>query len=402
MAALTACSSKDDDSSNDRRPIERTVIVYIAAENNLSQFSTSNLTMMKEGTRGLGSENCLVVYVDRSTANELPWMARIRDGQVTDSVSLSDMGISSKDELSSNPHVLEDVLRYAVGRYPASRDYGLVLWGHCTGWLMADSVAYTRAYGIDNGINSQVSTEGKWLNMPTIARVLAKLPHLRFIFADCCNFMCLESLYELRNVADYIIGAPAEIPDVGAPYKTVVPALFMADGFVTEVAKRYYAQKVDGLDLPLTVVKTSELEQLATATRNVMQTLKGHFDGNYPELKGLIYYYNNYPKFFYNPDYNIHYDAGDFIRTFAADADYQQWKQALDRAVVYRTFSSHWKTNKAWTTFYGNNFSATEDKMHGVSMYVLQSPYAGNHMTYARELKRYAWYTAAGLNTIGW
>ena len=50
------------------------------------------------------------------------------------------------------------------------------------------------------------------------ADVMRNLQELKFIFADCCNFMCLESIYELRQVADYIIGSPAEIPEIGAPY----------------------------------------------------------------------------------------------------------------------------------------------------------------------------------------
>ena len=51
------------------------------------------------------------------------------------------------------------------------------------------------------------------------------MPHLKFIMADCCNFMCLENLYELRDVCDYIIGSPAEIPAQGAPYYDIVPSL---------------------------------------------------------------------------------------------------------------------------------------------------------------------------------
>jgi hypothetical protein len=43
------------------------------------------------------------------------------------------------------------------------------------------------------------------------------LVHLKYIMFDCCNMMCLENLYELRSVADYIIGSPAEIPTAVLP-----------------------------------------------------------------------------------------------------------------------------------------------------------------------------------------
>jgi len=189
----------------------------------------------------------------------------------------------------------EDVLKYAVSRYPATRDYGLVLWGHSTGWLInSDSLAYTRAYGVDNGINSATIDVGKWMNVPTLARVLKKLPHMRFIFADCCMFMCLESLYELRDVADFIIGSPAEVPQDGAPYQTVVPAMFDYDNFATKIVDNYYVQKNGpnkDLDLPLTVVKTSEMEPLAKATRTALQAVKDFHGAEYNDTKDLIYYF---------------------------------------------------------------------------------------------------------------
>lgn len=396
LGVMAACSSDDDESGSGfvPQPSERTVIVYMAGENNLTAYVNTNLREMKEGSRQLSPSSCLLVYVDKSKNSELPWLARIRDGQVTDSVSLHDMGISDKDEYTSDPYVMERVLKYAVSRYPAS-DYGLVLWGHSTGWVVtSDSIAYTRAYGVDNGLNSAVSAEGMWLNVPTLGRVLAKLPHWKFIFADCCNFMCLETLYELRSVTDYVIGSPVEIPQEGAPYQTLTPAMFDRSNFATLMVDRYYEQKIGGLDLPLTAVKMSEMEQLARATRTAVQAVKTRQTTEYADLKDLIYYYYRSSRFFYDQANNIFYDAGDFLRAKAPEADYQQWKSALDKAIVKKTFSAKWKTDKKWDTFYGNNFTVTPERQHGVSMYIPQSPFAGSHADYSRDIKKFAWWYA--------
>ena len=398
LGTLVACSKDDDTNGFVPQPTERTVIVYMAGENTLSAYVNANLTEMKEGSKKLGKDDCLLVYVDKSKSSELPWMARIRDGQITDSVSLADMGISTKNEYASDPQVMEDVLKYAVSRYPATRDYGLVLWGHSTGWLISsDSLAYTRAYGVDNGINSATSDVGKWMNVPTLARVLKKLPHMKFIFADCCMFMCLESLYELRDVADYIIGSPAEVPQDGAPYQTVVPAMFDRENFATKIVDNYYAQKNGpnkNLDLPLTVVKCSEMEQLAKATRTTLQAMKDFHGTEYEELNGVIYYYYNDMRAFYNPENCISHDAGDFIRAKVPEANYQVWKQALDKAVVKTTFSAKWYTAFKWDEFYGKRFTVTPERQSGVSMYIPQTPTAGNHATYQNDLKKLAWYYA--------
>lgn len=398
LGTLVACSKDDDTNGFVPQPTERTVIVYMAGQNTLSPYVEYNLREMKEGSLKIGKDDCLLVYVDRSRNSELPWMARIRNGQITDSVSLADMGLSQKNEYASDPQMMEDVLQYAVRHYPATRDYGLVLWGHSTGWIInSDSIAYTRAYGVDNGINSSVSDNGKWLNLPTLARILQKLPHMKFIFADCCMFMCLESLYELRNVADYVIGSPVEVPQDGAPYQTVVSAMFDRDNFATKIVDNYYAQKNGAnknLDLPLTVVKMSEMEPLAKATRSALQAVKAQQTTEYADLKDLIYYFYNDQNAFYHPEYDLLYDAGDFIRAKAPEADYQVWKQALDKAVVKKTFSAKWFTAFKWDVFYGNNFTVTPERQSGVSMYIPQSPTTGHHATYQNDIKKLAWYYA--------
>lgn len=398
LAGIVACSKDSDAPGDTTVAAGRTVIVYMSGENSLSPYVTQNLNGMLAGSKQLGSDDCLLVYIDRSRNSELPWMARIRNGQVTDSISLSDMGISTKNEYASDPNIMESVLKYAVSHYPASRDYGLVLWGHSTGWIISsDSIQYTRAYGVDNGINSSVNDNGMWLNIPTLARVLRKLPHMKYIFADCCMFMCLESLYELRDVADYIIGSAAEIPQNGAPYATVAPALFDRDNFTTKIIDNYYAQKNGpdkNLDLPLVAVKMSEMDQLAKATRTALQSIKAKQTTSYADLKDLIYYFYNDRRAFYNAEYSIFHDAGDFIRAKASEADYNTWKQALDKAVVKKTYSAHWYTSFKWDTFFGNNFKVTAGRQSGVSMYVIQDSRTGYHATYQQDLQKFAWYNA--------
>ena len=384
--ALTACSS--DDSDDGPQTINRTVLVYMAAENSLSGYTYSDLADMKEGSRHIGSGDALLVYVDRSVATELPWLARIRNGQMTDSVSLKDMGISTKNEYAGDPDIMQQVLRYAFGRYPAQQSYGLVLWGHSDGWLVSsDSIAPRRAYGVDNGQNT-TSDIGKWMNVPTLERVLATAPHLKFLMADCCNFMCLETLYQLRKVSDYIIGSPAEIPGVGAPYDTVIPALFSTtDDFYRQVVDNYTNQ-------PLAVVKTSQMETLAAATRTVLRSIDQTLGGGYADLSGLIHYYNMNSSGF-RPEYNIFYDAGDYVKRYASDAEYQTWLQAFEQAVVYRQYADMWTTNKSWYTYYAD-FQMSKDRYHGVSMFIPQDPTKGYYATYNENVKKLAWYAAVG------
>ena len=401
MMSFTACSSDDEVLNevnenlqmNKSRHVasERTVLVYLAGKNNLSKLLQTNLEQMKAGSKHIGN-NTLLVFVRRDIQGEKPWLARVSNGELTDSVSLDDMGIGTGNMQACNPDLMEQVIRYAFGHYPAN-DYGLVLGGHSTGWLIGQEPNITRAFGVDNGDGYANSNNNKrWINVPTIARVLERVPHLKFIFADCCNFMCLETMYELREVTDYIIGSPAEIPAEGAPYEQVIPALFEKNTFCSSVIDIYY--RTQNGELPLSAVKTSAIEQLASATRYALDLVQAKNGNGYADTQGLIHYGYSGSSIQFHQEYNLFYDAGDFFRSQLSESDYQQWKQALDETVVEKRFAKQWKTCMKWSYIY-SDFEMTEEKYHGVSMYVPQDPNTEYGKYYAQnneDIKQLKWY----------
>ena len=386
LALLSACCKDDEETI----PQTRTVLIYMSAENTLSYDSENDLEEIRKGSQELTNDDYLLVYYDRAKKDELPWLARIVKGQLKDSVSIADMQISEKDEYASNPAVFEKVLSYAYSHYPATAGYGLTFWGHASGWLREDSIAHSRGYGIDNGTNSSSYDSGYWMNIPTLRQALEKQPHLEFILADCCNFMCLETIYELCEVTDYIVGSAAEIPAQGAPYDKVVPEMFKRKDAAKAIMTKYAESYKDYL--PLSVTKTVEVDALAEATRTVLKAIYSRLDSEYPDMTGLIHYYNEY-RAQYHPYYNVFYDAGDFVKKYATEAEYKEWKQALDRVISDKIFSKKWDTNKSWYSHY-SDFEMTEERYHGVSMYVPQDPDLGYHKRYNDDLKLFGWYYA--------
>ena len=434
---LIACSAEDDDEADERPiipgapasprgPFNRTVLVYISGENGLSYYIDEELQEIRKGSAGIG-QNALVVYVDDSNAQRNPYILWIKEGKTMDSLTLEN------DPLSSSVETMSYVLNYASTYYPAE-EYGLVLWGHASGWLFEDSLveqqsafAPRKAYGIDNGMNNN-SDKGKWMNMSTLAKTLWEWKHLKFIFADCCQFQCIESAYELRNVTDYIIGSPAEIPGVGAPYDTVVKGFFdSSDSFYETIVDNYFRQTIptglyssDGWNVsyydsktPLSVIKTSELRNLAEATNSVLHTFLPYEGEKAPELmdEKLIYYYGNSN----NKKYSLMYDMNDVIRHYTLDnqAAYDTWKDAFDKCVVYRK-----NADKGWMTKYQIQAYVffdgilTDERYGGVSMFVPQErkgtnyyPYTNkgvNYDGYNADIKKTSWYSAARLQEFGW
>jgi len=295
------------------------------------------------------------------------------------------------------------VLRYTSEAYPAN-DYGLVLWGHASGWIQQDSVAWARpprkGYGIDNG-NNKLSDNGTWLNMNSLGRVLSLWGQpLSFVMADCCQFQCIESAYELRNVVDYIIGAPSEIPGEGAPYDTMVPQLFStANDFYKGIVDAYNAQVISGYRVPLSVIRTSWMDRLARQTALTLKTFALPA-AECPDLHGLIYYKGNTS----NRRQDVMYDMNDFMLHYAPEAEYAVWKQVFDSTVVYRKMASPWMSyaGKGAMQVDFSSFEMTEERFGGVSMFVPQNRNDTQYRSYNADIRQMGWYWAAGLNEIGW
>ena len=140
---FVACHRHHDDPVDD--PAERTVLVYMAAENNLTSWATSDLNEMKTGSRSLDKRQNLIVYVDQADTIP-PYIARIKNGVLVDSVSMD-------ESITADPAVLEKILNYTRKNYPAD-SYGLVLWGHASGWLLSnDSIPYAASSKLSHGTN---------------------------------------------------------------------------------------------------------------------------------------------------------------------------------------------------------------------------------------------------------
>jgi len=411
LILLAACSKDENNEPEPEKKLKRTVLVYIAGDNNLTGSSNStdylipDLRQMMQGTKELSEDNKLILFVDNY--KDKPFFLQVEKGDTT---RLKTMEEEMK---SSDAEVLYQAMKYVTDNYD-SESYGLVLWGHSDGWIIHNqgstqtAKAPRRAYGVD------YKGGRTYMDIPEMAKALARLPRLKFIFADCCCFLCVEDVYELRNCADYIIGSAAEIPGEGAPYHTVVPAMFSQDStFYKQMVDKYYAQQSGGFSVPLAAVRTSELANLAQATATTMNTFAAGMEPDddgcrYPDVDGLIFYYDH-----------TQYDMQDFMLRYATTEQYAEWKRAFDRAVPVRTYASVWMANHV---IYENNnytafkeFSPTEERQGGLGMFVPQRttdaaswsyPYLSNlgvSMTYLNSnIRKMQWYGAARLADLGW
>ena len=404
-AALTACSHNDEPEED---PIaERTVLVYMSAENDLSSFALSDLDEMKQASRSLKDNQQLVAYIDRADTIP-PFYARIKDGAFVDSVSVSESS-------SADPAVLEAALSYVRTHYP-SRSYGLVLWGHASGWLVSnDSIPYnhSRAYGGDTETNSASRTIKHWMNIPSMAVAVNKgmggTP-LKFIMGDCCSFGCVEVAYELRHVAEYVIGSPAEVPDDGAPFDLVIPEMFsQRENFYQAIIDEYYqfykeeyenrpqryynttVGDLKGYSVPLAAVKTSELDQLASATSQLLASIHDRLTptGDLDFTPNV--YYAMYSSYRYS------YDMYQMLKNNTSATEFNTWAAAFNKAVPYRVTSTRWLTGYSQLGREMVNFDDYASDCGVLSMFFPRTIYKSTNPNWNLAIRKFQWN-----NSIHW
>lgn len=385
---LTACHHDDDDKDD---TISHVVIVY-ASNNNvkMSLPLLDDIREMMNGSKSISNRQKVLVFVTSSIQN--PFIYEIANGDTT-RIKTYTSGMESSD-----PNTMRQVLKDMMNYYPAE-SYGLVLWGHATGWEIVDntpSASRMRAYGVEH--------DKQWMNIPDLAQALADIPHkMRYILSDCCCMQCVEDAYELKDVTDYLIASPAEIPDKGADYSEVIPLL-------CKQSPTFYQDIVDSYNkhysLPMSVVKTSEMDYLAQATHAALSTFLPAED--YPDVDNVTYYYNG-----------AFFDIQHFMLKHTDDVTFQNWKKALDQAVIYKVVRPSWVTS-SHVNF--SHFTSDETNSCSLSMFVpmdveksaqkyrWQIDRSYGSIDKARNffnglntnIDRMRWYDAAGLKQLGW
>lgn len=398
---ITACD-KSSSSSDENDTIHRTVIVYIAGENNLDELGILNkdINEMVKASADIPKNDRLVVFVDASPRRTTPYIAEIKDG-VCDTIHTY-----GSDFYSCDPVYFKEAIGRIEQAYP-SEEYGLVLWGHATSWLVtADSVASYgarqsgkfKAYGVDDDNNLRRGV--KWMNITQMSKSLESFSKFKFIMADCCCFMSIETAYQLRHATEYLIGSPAEVPDEGAPFDAIIKYFYtessilykgIIDNYYDYYLKVYqdnsygYPSYLRGYSVPLSVVDMKHIEDLASATRALLKT-PGEYD-----MEHIPYYYHE--------DLPVCYDMAGLIEKTCTAEEFESWKKVFDRAVPYRRQSERWMTifDQIQDSMIAKDFHFNADGYNAISMFVPQPFYEqSDYYLYNDGIRNFDWYYAVG------
>ena len=407
LTGLTACHDYNENDVKTRQK-SRTILIYMAGENNLASygFLRDDLKEIINGSKYLTNNQRLFVFVDSlnpsNRASYNPYIIEVHGGKST-LVHQYDT-----EFYSSNPTHFQEIIQRVVSMAPAD-SYGLVLWGHASGWAVSPdtipaSAIAKRAYGQDTGTDGKLKGSN-WMNITQMAKAMEGLPKMEFIFADCCNMMCAEVGYELRNATNYLIGSPAEIPGDGAPYDLIIPQLYKNDSElyrnVIDIYDDYYEKENFSYEpVPLSVIDTRYISLLAEATQKVLD----RFIDGYPQ-------YPAYPDMsvdsivhYWHYEAPIMYDMRAFIKANVSNDDFQQWDKAFQDAVPYYRMSMEWTTTSSPQRWAFRTFSPDISRYGCVSMFIPQntSIYFNGTFRYNRTYNYYGWNRIIDWSRFGW
>ncbi len=360
-----------------RAEAERTVIVYIVADNNLSDAVRGDTTEMVR-SKDLIPENVnFIIYLDDRTHSPVIYELSKQRG-------LQPWKRYDEELCSTDASVMLGVLSQIETNFPA-RHYGITLWSHATGW-----VPRRNTFGSD-------VTPGKGegpneMEIPVLHEVLAHLPKFDYIFFDACFMQCIEVAYELRDVTTYMVGSPAEIPGPGAPYGNVMEAMCKGDaeGIVRGYDSGYPDERNIYPGVLLSCIDCSQIEPLAEATGRLLTPF--YMEKTEPSTAGFQHYCSRLNK------YTYYFDMRTTMRRLLSDEDYAEWMEFFDKAVPLRTLSpsNEWRSDGLCNAPYVRDPSC----YGGVSMFVPTrdyEPYGWNV-----DFQQTSWYEALGWAATGW
>ncbi len=316
----------------------QTTLIYFAGTSLNTAFE-SNISDIKTAVaRGELGTNGRILYHKRLSSSTSRLYEIYKSG--SSSVEVEEVNsyyYMDWNESSSLTQVINDVKSHIGFTNDSTSTINLVISGHGTGWVPQEYPSLTKM------IAGEVSIESMWepaaQALPTrfigsssdgfmdIEEVQLGIEDsgtkLGYMIFDACLMSSIESLYRLRDCADYIISSPAEVMSYGFPYDNIFKYMFDNNGldFNVEMICEEYYNFYSSYVYPYGTIAaclTSELEGLADEvyklTLNSLST---------SEVSALQTYEGLYTHVFY--------DLGDYISTASSD-DLTQYQKAFDKA----------------------------------------------------------------------
>jgi uncharacterized membrane protein len=193
-------------------------MVYMSADNNLEDEAILNVNQMEEV--GSSDDLNIVIMLDRhpeydKTNGDWDGTRRYYVTEDDDPVNITSQLVLDMGEVDmGNADQLRDFVVWSISNYPADRYY-LDVWGHGGGWRDGTCNDYSSGSVIETDELGTALGDARSLTNVTLDGV----------GFDQCLMAQLEVFYEIKAVADVMVGAATLIPADGYNYTRVFEPL---------------------------------------------------------------------------------------------------------------------------------------------------------------------------------
>lgn len=186
-----------------------TVMVYMAADNGLSQWADSDLVEMEE----IGSNDDIAILVQLDKPNI--GAKRLYVAKDT-TYSLGELGIIDMCDWRT----LYDFLDWGICNYPAKR-YFVILWDHGTGWTLMPR----RTFGSDWSSGNQLSISNGDFQKSISNAYNSTGKKINLFAFDACLMQQIEVGYEIKDYAKIFLSPQTVWPLAGFPYNKILSTI---------------------------------------------------------------------------------------------------------------------------------------------------------------------------------
>ena len=408
-----------------KNKFDRVMVLYAAGCNSLSKDIKDNIDDLKTGFIPDKKDKRALIVVSHNAAGYLTvipetesYVIRLyksKSAVVSDTLKTIPAG-----KFLTQPGVMKEVLGYVKESFK-SEHYGMIFSSHATGWLpegyfnnptsgSGGSSSWTwnaprRSLSLPEGavlyfepeheegmpLTKSIGQEDTYQGDTKISYEMSQVDfassipmHLDYLIFDACFMGCIETAYELRNVADKIAFSPAEVLQYGFQYKTLASHLLEGEPDLYKACKDYFDKYDTQSDqymrsATVTLVDCTKLEGLKSICGDLFQRYRDAIAAVNPDE--VQPYFRSYHHWFYDLE-DILLKAG-ITATEKANLE-----SALSQCIIYKA-----ATPTFLITNYGSGTGFSIDVYSGFSMYL-----PCNGSPYLDEFyKTLAWNKATGL-----
>jgi hypothetical protein len=383
------------------------ILVYLDADNDLEPYALEDLNEM-ESVAALNNYDinivALVDRIDGYSTEDGDWkgtrLYRLGYDPITTdsnirSTRLSGMSLSSdgdNEELNmGDPSTLATFIDYVNTNFDADNSM-LVFWNHGDGWRsVLNNLPQTRTYSIPDKIESlqggQIPDDWNKPSFPIIeerdpvkavcsddtdgndilytAEISATLStrNVEIIGFDACLMGMLETLYEFKDVADYMIASPETEPGAGWDYAGFLSSFTGSSTFsvldlYTALIDSYAAEYSSTATTTLAAYDLSTIDSLFSAFESYVANLDANiWNAAHTNIRDRIL--NSVESYFYPATNGYwHTDVWDLADNVSFNSTLSTaLKSAVESTVLYE-----------WHQTSGTNWTGNPDS-HGIALY---------------------------------